>query len=89
MSLEQQPVSVERGTAGRRQSLVPRPHCIDDMDTPLTFKLQYGGENRQGKEARFQIGDFRFRTMHLCEKRTHPCRSGAGFIGEESACCRQ
>ena len=45
---EQLPESAVRGTGGRTEFLVPRSHHIDDMDTPLTFKLQQGSERRQG-----------------------------------------
>ena len=51
----QQPESAARGTGGRRRCLVPPPPHIDDRDTPLSFKLQQGSEQRQGTEG-FQIG---------------------------------
>jgi hypothetical protein len=40
---------------------VPRPRHIDDRDTPLSFKLQQGGEagKEGGGDFRFQIEDFR------------------------------
>ena len=63
---EQLPESAVRGTAGRMQSLVRQPRHIDDMDTPLTFKVQHAGEQRQGKEARFQIEDFRLQIENGC-----------------------
>ena len=57
-----QPESAVHGIVGRRQFLVPQLHHTDDRDTPLTFKLQQGGEQRQGRRnnKRFKIVDCRF-----------------------------
>lgn len=55
---EPQPESAVRGTAGRMQCLARQLRHIDDMDTPLSFKVQYGGEERQGR--REEISDWRF-----------------------------
>src|ERR1043166_7393218 len=54
----QQPESAALGTAGRRQSLVPPPHHIDDRDTPPISS--YSRAMRGGKEG---ASDFRLRVV--------------------------
>src|SRR6266478_2021213 len=68
----QQPEFAAPGTEDRKLSLVRPWHDIGDRDTPLTFKLQQGSEERQGRrgDAGFQIEDFRLKTV-----RTQDCRA--------------
>jgi len=67
---EPQPESGVRGIAGRMQCLARRSRHIDDMDTPLSFKVQYGGEERQGRRdeiCRLEILDFRLKTLYMAD----------------------